>query len=533
MSEVDTGSQQSFRSEAEEHEHEQAKTKRHPQEVYHELTVHYATHKIRRLLDDGHEQLDDVLLRSYNGELVGPTIEVRPGDTLKVRLKNRMPFKKELVGTHPHNGPHGTNVTNLHFHGLHVSPAGNADNVMIEVGPGQDFEYEVRIPSDHPAGTHWYHAHKHGAVGIQLGSGMAGPLIIRGGLDDVDEIRDAKERILVIQQIPYKQVADPYNEGQQANMVEEIAQLFEFTWQTELVPQGRRATLNGETVPTFKLQPGEVEYWRFIHAGIHLPVRLRLVKEGGNPATESIPYYLVALDGITTGRLDKVEVAELHPGYRADLLVQGVGRDGKPLAKGTYLLIDEVEQNPKARVLARVVVNGSTKKMKLPKPEKLAPLAPFKPIKDEELTSTTPQLAHLEVQMVEPLPNPVFKFLLNGKVFDPHAPSRKLILGAVEEWLVSSSGSEFFPGHPFHIHTNPFHFTDEQGRIIWKDTIFVPRDTQLRLRTRYERYIGQFMLHCHIVSHEDEGMMETLEVVLPAPDKGGGPMPEPEPGPHH
>ncbi|WP_225414421.1 multicopper oxidase family protein [Stigmatella hybrida] len=502
--------------------------KPHIREVSHELTVQYATHPIRRVLDDGQVQVDLVNLRSYNGKLVGPVMEVRPGDTLKVLLKNQLPFHEDMVGDHPHNGPHGSNVTNLHFHGMHVSPAGNSDNVMLSIGPNQQFEYEVKIPSDHPAGTHWYHAHKHGAVGIQLGSGMAGPLIVRGGIDGVEGIREARERILVLQQIPYKMVTNPYDETQQANMVEEFAQLFEFTWLSELVPQGRRVTLNGETLPTFQMRPGEVERWRFIHAGIHFPFRLRLVREGGNPATESIPYYLIAMDGITTGRLDKVDETEMHPGYREDVLVQAVGRDGKPLAQGTYLLVDEVEQNPQAKVLARIVVSGPPKKMKLPKPQALAPFAPFKPILDEELTSHTPQPAHFEVQMLQPPPAPVFKFLLNGVEFDAHAPPRKLTLGAVEEWLVTSTGvPEFFPGHPFHIHTNPFQFTDAEGRIVWKDTLFVPVGAEFRLRTRYKRYVGQFMLHCHIVSHEDEGMMELLEVVPPKQDAGGGH------GPHH
>ncbi|SEU18105.1 multicopper oxidase family protein [Stigmatella erecta] len=501
----------------------------HIREVSHELTVQYATHPIRRVLDDGQVQVDLVNLRSYNGKLVGPVMEVRPGDTLKVLLKNQLPFKEDMVGDHPHNGPHGSNVTNLHFHGMHVSPAGNSDNVMLSIGPNQQFEYEVKIPGDHPAGTHWYHAHKHGAVGIQLGSGMAGPLIVRGGIDGIEGIREARERILVLQQIPYKMVTNPYDETQQANMVEEFAQLFEFTWLSELVPQGRRVTINGETLPTFQMRPGEVERWRFIHAGIHFPFRLRLVREGGNPATESIPYYLIAMDGITTGRLDKVDETEMHPGYREDVLVQAVGRDGKPLAQGTYLLVDEVEQNPQAKVLARIIVSGPPKKMKLPRPEMLARFAPFKPILDEELTSHTPQPAHFEVQMLQPPPTPVFKFLLNGIEFDAHAPPRLLTLGAVEEWLVTSTGvPEFFPGHPFHIHTNPFQFTDAQGRIVWKDTLFVPVGQQFRLRTRYKRYVGQFMLHCHIVSHEDEGMMELLEVVPPKQDAGGGGH-----GPHH
>lgn len=516
-----------------EHEHEHVGwDKTLSREVYQELTVAYATHKIRRVLDDGREQLDEVNLRSYNGKLVGPTLEVRPGDTLKVLLKNRLPFKPELVGDHPHNGPHGANVTNLHFHGMHVSPAGNSDNVLLSIGPNQDFEYEVKIPKDHPAGTHWYHAHKHGAVAIQLGSGMAGPLIVRGDIDQVDGIREARERILVLQQIPYRLVTSPYDSTRQANMVEEFLQLAENVWRNEMVPQGRRVTINGEALPTFQMQPGEVERWRFIHAGIHFPVRLRLVREGGNLATESIPYYLIAMDGITTGRLDKVDVTEMHPGYREDVLVHAVGRDGKPLAQGTYLLMDEVEQNPRTRVLARIVVGGPQKMMRLPRVEALSALAPFKPISDAELTSTTPQEVRFEVVTVKPPPQPEFRFLLNGREFDPHAPPRLLTLGAVEEWVVSSTGSaQFFPGHPFHIHTNPFQFTDEQGRIVWKDTLFVPVGKEFRLRTRYKRYVGQFVLHCHIVSHEDEGMMELLEIVPPRQDAGG--MPSGGSGTHH
>ncbi|WP_002622443.1 multicopper oxidase family protein [Cystobacter fuscus] len=506
------------------HEHGGAWEKQPSLELYHELTVAYATHKIRRVLDDGHEQVDEVRLRSYNGKLVGPTLEVRPGDTLRILLRNQLPFKEELVGDHPHVGPHGANVTNLHFHGMHVSPAGNSDNVLLAIGPNQELEYEVKIPEDHPAGTHWYHAHKHGAVSIQLGSGMAGPLIVRGDIDQVEGIRQARERIIVLQQIPYRLVTDPYDNTRQANMVEEFSQLFENTWQRELVPQGRRVTLNGEILPTFRLRPGEVERWRFIHAGVHFPFRLRLVREGGNPATESIPYYLIAMDGITTGRLDQVDVTEMHPGYREDVLVHAVGRDGKPLARGTYLLVDEVEQNPGARVLARVVVEGPPKMMRLPRPEALAALAPFEPIRDEELTSTTPQEARFEVQIVKPPPAPEFRFLLNGKEFSPHDPPRQLTLGAVEEWVVSSVGAaEFFPGHPFHIHTNPFQLEDAQGRVIWKDTIFVPVGQQVRLRTRYRRYVGQFMLHCHIVTHEDEGMMQLLEIVPPRQDAGGAP----------
>jgi FtsP/CotA-like multicopper oxidase with cupredoxin domain len=493
-------------------------------EVEVELSVHYATHSFR-VFRNGKEEFDQVRLRSYNGELVGPTVIARPGDTLIFRLKNQLPFKPELVSDHPHDRPHGFNVTNLHFHGLHVSPAGNSDNVLLEVGPNQEFEYEVKIPKDHNPGTFWYHAHKHGATGIQLGSGMAGALIIRGDIDEVPAIKCAEEKIFLLQQIPYKLVNDPYNEGQQANMVEEFPQLFEPEWPA-LVAQGRRVTLNGVTEPRIEMCPGEVQRWRFVHAGLHNPFKLRLLKQvDSGVGTEELPHYVIALDGITTGRLDR-EPVELHPGYRADVLVHAVGPDGNPLPPGTYLLVDEVEQHPQARILARVVVKGKPKRMALPSPAELAPLAPFKPVEDHELVGQDPMRTRFEVWNLDKTEgNPPFelRFMINGRQFNPHNPSTKLKLGKAQEWLIDSQGSPFFPGHPFHIHVNPFHYTDDKGRIIWKDTLFVPRGQQLRLRTRYERYIGTFVLHCHIVSHEDEGMMELLEIVPPRPDEGGAP----------
>jgi FtsP/CotA-like multicopper oxidase with cupredoxin domain len=121
--------------------------------------------------------------------------------------------------------------------------------------------------------------------------------------------------------------------------------------------------------------------------------------------------------------------------------------------------------------------------------------------------------------------------LINKKTFDMENPSRKLLLGAVEEWEVSSptkhddndpSHVYVDEGHPFHIHLNPFQCTiklkgvgGEKEKRVWKDTIFVESGQTVKLRTRYERYVGVFMVHCHILDHEDFGMMEKMEVVLP------------------
>jgi FtsP/CotA-like multicopper oxidase with cupredoxin domain len=458
-----------------------------------------------------------VRLRAYNGALPGPVIEARPGDTLNIFLDNQLP-EDPNPGSDDPNQPHGFNITNLHFHGMHVSPTGNSDNVLMAVRPGQQFHYEVKIPFDHPAGTYWYHPHKHGSVAIQIANGLAGALIIRGNIDEVKEIKEARERIFVFQQIPYV----IGNDG--IGRVETYDNFPPGKW-AEL---GRRVTINGQVEPTYRMRPGEVQRWRFIYAGLREPLNLKLVKRGHSvkdPDVFHVPQYQIALDGITTGRLEQVAQTEVYPGYRVDVLVRAAGENGKELPEGEYWLVDATETDPTKyddrRYLARIVVKGEKSRMKLPKEKDLAPLAPFKNIEDSELTNPGhPQLAHFNVDLSTGVPI----FTINGKPFNPHAPPRELKLGAVEEWLVSSNVA----GHPFHMHVNPFQYTRADGTIVWKDTLFIPQgttDNPIRLRTRYERYIGQFMLHCHILEHEDRGMMETMEILPPSrahehPDHG-------------
>jgi FtsP/CotA-like multicopper oxidase with cupredoxin domain len=482
--------------------HHGDETQRAPKDLFILVKVDYATHKICRSVQDGQcTAWDEVKLRSYNGKLHGPLIEAIPGDTLNITLENRLPPEPPPAhgSEHESTEPHGFNTTNLHFHGLHVSPTGNSDNVMLELTPGHRFDYEVKIPLDHPAGTYWYHAHKHGAATIQLASGMAGALIIRGDIDRVPAIRAAQERIILFQQIPYQLTDDPTRPGHKALMVESYDQFKIGVWQA----LGRRFTLNGVVEPTYELAPGEVQRWRFIHGGIREMLKLRLVRRQGS---QEIPLtqFQIAHDGITTGRIDAVTETEMHPGYRVDVMVRATQEDGTPLLPGTYYLVDENVPAPApGHTLARVVVgNGKVKKMSLPTAQQLAPLAPFKPIQDAEITGQQQAVFSIDTSVTPP------RFLINGKVFDHHAV-RKLMLDAVEEWTVTSQNFN----HPFHIHVNPFQLKTPDGKILWKDTLMVRAGETFKLRTRYARYIGQFMMHCHIAEHGDLGMAEMLEVV--------------------
>ncbi|MBV8382334.1 MAG: multicopper oxidase domain-containing protein [Planctomycetaceae bacterium] len=217
---------------------------------------------------------------------------------MNVLLRNNLPPEPPNGARHPaadasQNPPHGFNTTNLHTHGLHVSPVGNSDNVFLELGPGQEFPLEIKIPRNHHPGTFWYHAHKHGSVALQLASGMAGALIVEGGLDDVPAIKCARDRVMVLQQIAYD------DQGQ-----------VEKSYYDQ---PGRPAktTINGRVVPEIQMRPGEVQRWRMIHAGIQRELNLTL---DGHQLNE------IACDGIALGTITPRPAILLCPGYRSDVL---------------------------------------------------------------------------------------------------------------------------------------------------------------------------------------------------------------------
>jgi len=118
-------------------------------------------------------------LMTYNGLIPGPRLEAKPGDTVRIRLTNQL-----------------TKATNLHYHGLHIPPSGNADNIFLSVPPGQTQIYEFTLPKNHPAGTFYYHPHIHELVAEQVFGGLGGIFIVRGELDEIPEVRAAKEEFL-------------------------------------------------------------------------------------------------------------------------------------------------------------------------------------------------------------------------------------------------------------------------------------------------------------------------------------------------
>lgn len=539
-------------------------------------------------------------LRSFNGALVGPTLRLRPGDAIQLHLENQLPkesdqeiekqYQDEASQAHIVTRPHSFNTTNLHYHGLHVSPSGNSDNVLLAIRPGETEDYDVKIPSDHPSGTFWYHPHAHGSTAIQVGSGMAGALIIE---DDTAKIpaslREASspehEKIIEFESILY-------NKNGKVDNIESFFpspsiptetncnqfsgplphQTSEGTWQCS----HRMTTVNGQLIPVITMQPGEVARWRFIDTSFRESIQLRL---------DDHILHEIALDGLYTGTIDDWgpdnPPLDLEPGYRSDVLVQAKPCTGEihgrrqeilllhkiPLlaaanGKGNCryglwnmaippsqsLLGGQQHEN----LLAILEVDGPPVDMTLPTPAEMKPLAPFanegdlskKRGADGGPIGVQEVVFKLGSDLRNPLPNcdpsghcppdktcadnkegcPTNYFQVNYQSYDPNN-ERRLKLGATERWVITTVGDPAgvpeggvppLP-HVFHIHVNPFQFT-RQGpagspELVWKDTLLIPPAAKINIFTTYKDFTGKFVLHCHILDHEDLGMMEVENVV--------------------
>ncbi|MGK7908016.1 MAG: multicopper oxidase family protein [Synechococcus sp.] len=481
-----------------------------------------------------------VKLRSYNGELVGPTLRLKPGDTLNVNLNNQLPQNQGNPSGNL-NVPHHPNTTNFHTHGLHVSPLGNSDNVLIKIEPKSTLPVEISIPEDHPPGTFWYHPHSHGATTVQVGSAMEGVLIVEGGLDEVPEIAAAKEHILVFQQVPY-------DEQGMIEPNETTYWTFDSYFGAKAWPNLKRhTTVNGQLAPVIHMRPNEVQRWRMLHAGVHESLKLILAKQPlPSGYSQELPLYEIATDGLATGKLDawtsrswpfedstpqereNLGGLRLEPGYRSDVLVQASAEPGE------YFLYD-LDQPAEAslqavpedlEIVAKVIVEGpedcTEYACALPSARQLADYVPFEPITDDEISNwDNPQKMVFKLQL-----DPIKAFTVNDRPFSYDDNNiRKLPLGKAEVWHLSTDKNSIAPNHPFHIHVNPFQY-DRRGpdgslETIWRDTVLVsntdhPPDNPLEIRTRYVRYLGEFVFHCHILDHEDQGMMQLVQVVLPS-----------------
>lgn len=543
---------------------------------------------------------DKVRLRSFigsgakPGDYVAPTIRVAPGQRLAIDIDNRLePCTEKQRAEHA-----CYNDTNLHTHGLWVSPSGNSDNVLISIKPGEQFRYEYDIPADHPAGTFWYHPHAHGSGFVQVGSGMAGALIVTGNRlptatspGDIDILlkgergRPIPERVMIIQQIEYGCFDEKGKiEGKWTKDNEPIRPLtcsagkigqiesFDTDWGWQRT--GRYTGINGKVQPQLSdAKAGAFERWRLVNAGTGEAMRMRLYRldpaapplrtiraeeqiawRGRYCTGQPLPMWQIALDGLTRSAVLKVDEAILFAGERLDLLVR------LPEA-GLYCMVNDTSRNDTdkknpSRMVALVGAKGAVSASSNPESLlqamlirsaekalsgdkssavrarvvnelrdglKLTSFTWHKPIPKDEVSGYREAILNI-------LDGPErTAFRVNGRTYDHNRIDAVLPLGKAEEWRAIA----LMDNHPLRIHVNPFQvisIEDAQERDVtdpnspafdpdyaglkgeWKDTIRLKQDLRFAFRTRYERFTGDFVIHCHIMFHGDHGMMQNLRI---------------------
>jgi FtsP/CotA-like multicopper oxidase with cupredoxin domain len=416
-------------------------------------------------------------LMAYNGQVPGPRLEANPGDTVRIRFHNRL-----------------QEPTNLHFHGLHIPPTGKGDDPFRQVEPGATADYEFTIPTDHPGGLFWYHPHFHGLVAKQVFHGLAGAFVIRGKEDNLPEFQAAQEAILVLQDF------DLDRRGR----VQEPQPVFRM-WGRE----GNLVTVNGQTRQDFDLPQGGLLRLRILNASVSRIYQLRL---------QDHPWYLAATDGIAlTAPVERHEVV-LAPGERADLLIPGAQQPGRypllslPYDRGITTMAQDmgITDIPIATVpvelgeVAYQTGQNQTGQNSVGLPASLTPVVRL----PEPDTVREFVLDHgIDPETQDP-------FLINGRAFNHHRTDHQVQLGTVEDWVITNNAGM---DHPFHIHTNAFQIISRNGQPeplpAWKDVVNIPAYETVRIRIPFRDFAGKTVYHCHILDHEDQGMMGIVEMV--------------------
>jgi suppressor of ftsI len=250
---------------------------------------------------------------AYEGNTVPPLIRVMPGGVIKLHYVNNLPIQSdEMCAT-----GRCTNMTNLHFHGLHVSPQSPQDDVLTMMAmPGQALDYKVEVPSYAAPGLYWYHTHPHGESASQDLDGMSGAIIVEGIDRYYPQVRNMRERVLILR--------DQDLEHSQAGLHERMLRSVDVSQSrcgtaTEQKRE-RIFTLNGAIRPRIPIDSGERQYWRIVNASPDLYADLQV--SGGQ-------FEIVALDGMPLSYHDPqrstrtVDHVLLPPAGRVEAIIVG------------------------------------------------------------------------------------------------------------------------------------------------------------------------------------------------------------------
>lgn len=405
---------------------------------------------------------------AYNKQFPGPLLEASEGDEVIVHFRNDLPEE-----------------TTVHWHGLHL-PFSMDGSPFHAVPSGETFTYRFRI---HPgtAGTYWYHPHPHHRTAYQVGMGLYGAIVIR---DPDDPLPEMTEHVLLLSDNRFAEDGSlAFSEpGTRQYRVDRMNGR-----------QGDVLFVNDAVMPDLAIRSGEVQRWRIINASGARIYRLSL---------EGHTFMHVGSDGGLFEHPEEVDEIILANGERAEVLVRGTGMPGSEVRLQTlgydrYMRIWRPDDWDEPRDLLTLRYSEQEPVEPMAIPERLRSI----PVLDESSAS------HVRTMRLS-------NGKINSKTMDMARVDEQAELGATEIWEIRNLvGMD----HPFHLHGFQFQVLDRNGEAAsqrqWKDTVNVPGRETARFIVRYDDYPGKWMYHCHILDHEDQGMMGVLEVRAPAEER--------------
>jgi FtsP/CotA-like multicopper oxidase with cupredoxin domain len=472
--------------------------------------------------------------------LQAPTLRVNPGDQLIIHFQNDLPaastssasdnmagMKMALSSAAASsssacNGAMSATVTNIHFHGTNVTPVCGQDEVVHTlIQPGQSFDYNVQIPQNEPPGLYWYHPHPHGFSEGQVQGGATGALIVEG-LQNVDpSLAGLTERTFVI-----RDQLLPASEANDANLP---------AWDLSInyVP----VTYPQYTPAVIQTNPSQQELWRVANTAADTILNLQYVVNGTPQAMQ-----VVAIDGypIASGSSGQTSESEtsilLPPGARAEFVVTtpGAGAQAQLITQNwdTGPDGDFDPTRPIASIVSQSGIEASSASSGAAIKQLPSHAVRTRVTRFAALAASTP-IAQRALQFSEVLedptnPNSPTNFFITEEGQQPalfnmnNPPNIVVHSGTVEDWVVENTALE---DHIFHIHQIHFQVLEVNGQPVndpaIRDTVDLPfwggsgayPSVKLRMDFRDPNIVGTFVYHCHILQHEDAGMMGAIQVL--------------------
>jgi FtsP/CotA-like multicopper oxidase with cupredoxin domain len=471
--------------------------------------------------------------------LEAPTLRVNPGDQLIIHFQNMLPaalssstsdnmagMKLTLASDQPAtssssacNGAMSSSATNIHFHGTNVQPVCGQDEVIHTlVQPGQNFEYHVQIPANEPPGLYWYHPHPHGFSEGQVQGGATGVLIVEG-LENVDpSLAGLTERTFVIrdQLLPSSELND--------------SDIPAWDLSINYVP----VTYPRYTPAVIQTSPAQQELWRVANTAADAILNLQYIVDGTEKTVQvvAIDGYPIAAAGSGQSSVSETSI-QLSPGARAEFIITTphVG-DQAQLVTQYWNTGPDGDFDP-ARPIASIVSQSRVESVGNAHPRRLASgPAPAKLTRFADLASATPvaqrNLYFSEVLLDPTNPLSPTTFFITEEGHSPavftmdQPPNITVHSGTVEDWVIENRAQE---DHIFHIHQIHFQVLEVDGQPVSdpaiRDTIDLPYwngsgpypSVKVRMDFRDPNIVGTFVYHCHILEHEDGGMMGEIQVL--------------------